>query len=71
MKHFCKFLMGIIGLGFFFLMMIKGWGLSVKAVWPIVIYYIYWFITLVIHATIEKMEERKRISRVQIDRGSL
>jgi len=54
MKHFCKFLMGIIGLGLFFNMMIVGWGLEIKVVWPIVLHYGWWLITLFVLVFIEK-----------------
>lgn len=60
MEYLCKFLMGIIGLGLFFYMMIVGWGLEVKSVWPIILHYGWWVITLLIYLSIEKYNERKK-----------
>lgn len=59
MNYFCKFLLGIIGFILFFVMMIKGWGLSVKSIWPIILYCTYWLISLTIQLTIDKIEEKK------------
>lgn len=64
MKHFCKFLMGIVGFALFFLMMIKGWGLELKAVWPLVVYYSWWFFSLLVFMTIEKGEKWKNLKLI-------
>lgn len=58
MKAYCLFLMGVIGFGLFFWMMIGGWGLSVKSWWPIVIYYIWWFVSMVVRLVAIKIDEK-------------
>ena len=60
MGTLCKFLLGVIGFGLFFYMMICGWGLSVKAIWPIIIYYVFWFISLLVILTIDQVEQQKK-----------
>ncbi len=57
MKYFCLFLMSIIGIGLFFCMMIKGWGLSVKSVWPIILYYAWWIFSLTVRTTIKDWDK--------------
>lgn len=57
MKALCWILMGIVGIFLFFWMMIKGWGLEVKSVFPIVCYYVCWFVFLIIKMAIEKWDK--------------
>ncbi len=59
MKWLCKFLLGVIRFFLFFYMMLSGFGLTIKSAGPIVLYYSFWFVSLVIHETIEKIEEKK------------
>ena len=55
MKHFCLLLISIIGIGLFFCMMIKGWGLSIKSVWPILLYYGWWIISLALRLALKDL----------------
>lgn len=60
MKALCLFLISVIGFGLFFLMMIKGWGLQIKQVWPMYIYYGWWTGSMIVREVIEKQEAKKK-----------
>jgi len=57
MESLCMFLLGIIGIGLFFYMMICGWGLEIKAGWPIIAYYVFWVFSLAVREYIKKKEK--------------
>ena len=45
MKTWTYFLMYLIGLGLFFFMMLKGWGLEIENIFPVILYYCWTFIS--------------------------
>lgn len=60
MSYLCRLLMGIIGIGMFFWMMIKGWGLEIRSLTPIILYYIWWFGSMIAQLAIAEYEKKKK-----------